>query len=65
MPSGQPARNCSLNDIFFCLFGKKKHCFTTLELKHQFTQLVKAFCYFIEIIFLKTHIVVAPIESGL
>lgn len=63
MPSGQPARNCSMNDIFFA--WQRKRCFTTPELKHHFTWLVKASCCFIEIILLKTHIVVAPLESGL
>lgn len=51
-PRGQPASNCGLNDIFW--FGKEKSCFSTPKLKHQFTWLVKASCYFIEITLLKT-----------
>lgn len=40
---------------FFFFAWQRKSCLTTSELKHQFTWLLKASCYFIKIILLKTH----------
>lgn len=62
MPLGQPASNCGLTGIF--TFGKG--CVLCQpSTQTQFAEPVRASCYFIEITWLKTHAVLAPLVFGL